>query len=181
MKLLLLAACLFAAAPVMGQTVSAPGTTEALDVKNGFRGYKLGTPIAEIQGLKPKGKGLYTAPSEPLKIGEARLMGLYFIATNEKLSAILFTAFKAENCRKVLDALQAQYGTGKQVSATRIEWAGQSVSMTYELKTSYPTYVGRYSQTTGYQSCEVYIVDNSAVAAVQQAKEEAAKKAASDL
>jgi hypothetical protein len=162
-------------------TEQAAGTIEALDAKNGFRSYKFGTPKAGLQGLKERSKGVYVAPAEPLKVGEAKLMGLYFGLYDDKLANVVMGAFGDDNCQKLLAALRAQYGPGEQVSSTRIVWQGQLVTMTFEAKQTYSAYTGVYSTIRPSNSCTVSIMSNEAIAAEKAAKDAAAKKAGGDL
>jgi hypothetical protein len=186
MKAILLAATLLLATPAaFGQapvpsSVSA-GTIEALDAKNGFRTYKFGTPISQIEGLQKKGKDNYVSPKEPLKIGEAKLFGLYFGAYHDKLASVVFGAMGADNSQKLLEALMVQYGIGKQVSPDKMVWAGEIVNMSFEIQTSYSAYASPYSTSKGSKSCTVIITSNVAAAEQAAEKKAAAQKAAGDL
>jgi hypothetical protein len=185
MKHYLLAGLLLAAVPALAQTAppltEEAGSIEALDAKDGFRKYKFGTPINEIPGIKKKLGDAYVIPSEELKIGDADLFALFFNAYQGKLSSVVFAASGDENCRKILAALQVQYGPGQEVSSSQMAWNGKKVTLVYEIKEQYSSYISRYSTPKAYKSCTVYISSNSSVAAMNAEKEAAAKKAAGDL
>ncbi|MGI4822244.1 MAG: hypothetical protein ACRYFV_13625 [Janthinobacterium lividum] len=185
MKRYLLSALLICSVPALAQTVppagQEAGTIGALDAKNGFRKYKFGTPMKEIPGIQKKLGDAYVVPSEELKIGDADLYAILFNASHDKLSSVVFAATGEENCRKVLAALQAQYGPGEEVSPSQMAWNGKKVTMVFELKQQYSAYSSRYSTPQAHKSCTVYISSNAAVIEENAEKAAAAKKAASDL
>ena len=156
------------------------GTIGALDARNGFRKYELGVPIVEMATLKPRGKNLYMAPGEAMTIGEAKLSILAFGAEGGRLSTIYFSATEEDNCRKLLDALTAQYGPGQEAGSDKLVWQGNAVTMVYETKNRF---VGGTTYTLAREvtSCDVYITSNAISAEREAARKAAAKKAAGDL
>lgn len=199
MKKLLLAGLLLSAAPAFGQMQppppsqaelrakeakeleGLPATVEALDAKNGFRQYKLGTPVADYPTLKLRTKNMYVAPSEVLTVGDVKLMSLGFSAYKDKLAVVMFSAMGEANCDKLLEILTAQYGQGKDAGYQKLAWVGQKATMTFEKKTSTASYSGLYSRPATGVYCVVYIASNALVAEMNSEQNAAAKKAAGDL
>ena len=84
----------------VGVGVSAGATSpgiQALDAKNGFRGYTLGEPIANYPNLKRRGADMYEARTELLKPGDVRLFMLLFGAEGERLTSINLVALGNAN------------------------------------------------------------------------------------
>ena len=146
MKHLFLLFCLLWAAASRAQTPNAgagasaeatsPGI-QALDAKNGFRGYTLGEPIANYPNLKRRSADMYEARNEPLKLGEARLFMLLFGAEGGRLTSINLVALGKANATQLLAALRAQYGEGVPDERGRVRWRGAKVGMAYEYSVSH--------------------------------------------
>ena len=156
------------------------GTIGALDARNGFRKYELGVSIVEMTTLKPRGKDLYMAQGEAMTIGEAKLSMLAFGAEGGRLSTIYFSATEEDNCRKLLDALTAQYGPGQEAAYNKLAWQGNAVTMIYETKKRFVSGT-TYTLAREVTSCDVYITSNAISAEREAARKAAAKKAAGDL
>jgi hypothetical protein len=154
---------------------NAPANTETLDAKNGFRQFKFGTPVSQYPTLRERAKGLYTAPEEPMTVGDVKLRTLLFSTQNGLLSGVNFGTYGEANCQKILEALEAQYGPGKDIAYNKKAWIGNTVTMLYERKTSY----GAYSVSIVY--ADVYISNNAMNDQASAEKKAAAKKAAADL
>jgi hypothetical protein len=123
-----------AAGAAAGATL--PGI-QALDAKNGFRGYTLGEPIANYPNLKRRGPAMYEARNEPLKLGDVRLFMLLFGADGERLTSINLVALGKADATKLLAALQAQYGEGVPDERGRVRWHGAKVGMVYQYTVSH--------------------------------------------
>lgn len=110
---------------------------QALDAKNGFRGYTLGAPITQYPGLKRRSGDLYEARNEPLKIGDVRLLILLFGVEGGRLTSINFITSGKANATKLLASLQAQYGAGEPDGRGRVRWRGAKVGMVYDYTVSH--------------------------------------------
>lgn len=158
-----------------------PASVEALDAKNGFRQYKLDSPITDYPNLKPRANNAYLAPNESMLIGDAKLMTLAFVSYKGKLAGIALGAMGEVNSNKLLEILIAQYGPGQEAGYQKLAWVGGKVTMSFEKKTSTSAYRSPYSSASIGSYCEVYITSNSLVAEMNAEKNAAAKKAGSDL
>ena len=199
MKKLLLAGLLLSAAPAFAQMQppppsqaelrakeakeleGLPATVEALDAKNGFRQYKLGTPVADYPTLKLRNKNTYVAPNESLAVGDVKLMSLAFSAYKERLAVVMFSAMGEANCTKLLAILTAQYGEGKDAGYQRVVWVGDKVTMTFQKKESTAAVSSLYARPVTSTYCTVYIASNALLSEMNEADNAAAKKAAGDL
>jgi hypothetical protein len=189
MKTLLLLCLLLGASPGFGQSLDmeelVSGTIKALDIKNGFKWYRLGTPIEDLPTLKPSAEGIYTAPNERMLIGDIKLATLIFFSKfyseKERLSGIAFASGGESNCTNLLTALTTQYGAGSEVSYNKLVWRGRVVTMTYERKKRASTEAIPYGAPPEREYCEVFIVSNIAAAEQGADKDARAKKAARDL
>lgn len=127
--------------------------------------------MEKYPALKKRGD-YYTNVSEPLKVGDAGIGSLRFIAYEGKLSAVLFSSFGTENCRRLLAILEAQYGTPQQATYSTRTWVGNVASLVYDEKVS----GGLYGTT--YTSAIIYIFNNEMAAQQKAIETDKAKKAA---
>lgn len=137
MKKLLLAGLLLSGLPALAQATSAAETAQpapvasgsALDTKNGFRTYLLGTPISTYPQLKRKGKDLYESPKEPLLEGDVQLTSLSFTSYKGRLASIVFGTLGTNNIEKLLALFTREYGPSTSTNAVLQTWVGKSVTM----------------------------------------------------
>lgn len=113
-----------------------PGV-QALDAKNGFRGYALGEPITNYPGLKRRRADMYVARDEPLKLGDVRLFMLLFGAEGGRLTSINMVTMGKANATKLLAALRSEYGEGTPDDRGRVRWRGTKVGMMYQYTVSH--------------------------------------------
>ena len=205
MKSLLLFCCLLATAPAFAQMQPPPptsaelaakqkaaeqtqaiekagvGTVAALDARRGFRGFQLNAPVSQYPSLKPRSKGVYAAPEEVMTVGTARLNLLMFFEDKGRLSTIALGASGTENCQALLDALSTQYGTPEKLDHQTWVWKGNFVTLYYTAKSHFVASGSPYISGREVNTCEVMFTSSAIAAERVLEKENAAKKAASDL
>ncbi|TGE22792.1 hypothetical protein [Hymenobacter metallicola] len=146
----------------------------ALDDKNGFRTYHFGDDVSTIPGLKEVEKSgdtkYYTKTDENLKIGDADLHSITYGFYKGKLHYVVVRIKGIVDSRKVLAALETQYGSGYKSNRylENYYWFGNKVNGTYDENSV------THDTTVSFSSVEI----------AKQKEEDAkaaAKKAGSDL
>ena len=167
MKAFLLAGLLLVGLSAQAQATSAAeanqpaptGSVLALDTKNGFRTYFLGTPISDYPQLKRKGKDMYESPAEPLLVGDVKLTSLNFTSYKGRLASIAFGTLGTDSIERLLAIFIGEYGPSTSRNEVLQTWVGQKVTL-------YVTRVGGGDSEIG-----IVIMKSNELAAAQNAAE----------
>lgn len=79
----------------------------------GFRGIKWGTERSKIDGMGDKpalSENGYTRKGDSLKVGDVKLVGVFWMFHHDKLAAVFITTQGEDNKNKLLEILNARYG-----------------------------------------------------------------------
>jgi hypothetical protein len=113
-----------------------------LDYNNGFRDFHFGQAFhaheRELKFLFTDGvSNFYERKNENLKAGYATLTRIYYVFTNEKLSAIVLKLQGQADSDLLKKALVEQYGNPEEngYTAGHYEWKGQQVSLSFNAAT----------------------------------------------
>jgi len=167
MREIILAGLLLSGLPALAQVPSAAESTlpsptasvSVLDTENGFRTYRLGTPVKEYPELKRISNDLYESPKEALLVGEVPLTSLRFTSYKERLASIVFGTRGTDKIEQLLATFTRAYGPSTTTSAMLQKWVGKSVTL-------YVTRVGAGDQEVG-----IVIMKSNELAAAQKAGE----------
>ncbi len=167
MRKVLLAVLLLSGLPALAQATSAAEPTHpapaasvsALDTENGFRTYRLGTPVKEYPQLKRTGKDIYESPTEALRVGDVPLTSLRFTSYKGRLASIVFGTLGTDKIEQLLATFTRAYGPSTSANAVLQMWAGKSVTL-------YVTRVG-----AGDREVCIMTMKSNELAAAQKAAE----------
>jgi hypothetical protein len=176
MKQLLLILILFLTAQGGQAQVPEPEIgMQNLDAKYGFRDAKFEMPISSMKGavqygVLTHGNRYYRRPTDVKKIGRYALSDITYTFYKGRLSSITITTKGYTNSQGVLEALQNLYGAGSKDNEyiEEYRWNSEKVMMNYE----------RNSIT---DNATIYIWSMPIMSIEEADKENAAKKATSDL